>query len=68
MIAEAEAEVGFVDLTDDELAAQIDGYADLPQSVKNEMAYGRRASWEMAQRLAAAAALDAAAEAAAEAQ
>jgi hypothetical protein len=56
------AEEGFVDLTDEELAAQIEGYADLPQSVKNELAFGRRASWETQQRIAALAALEAPAE------
>jgi hypothetical protein len=56
-VVEQEAEAmadEFVDLTEDELAAQIEGYADIPASVRAEMALGRRASWEQQRRIEAA--------------
>lgn len=36
----------FVDMTEDELVASVDGYLSLPDSVKSEMAAGRRRNWE----------------------
>lgn len=62
MATDTMVEEGFVDLTDEQLAEQIDGYADLPQSVKNELALGRRSSWEQEKRIAALFALEAPAE------
>jgi hypothetical protein len=36
----------FVDMTEEELIASVDGYLSLPDNVKSEMAAGRRRNWE----------------------
>lgn len=54
VVTEQEVEMAadeFIDLTEDELAEQIEGYADIPASVRAEMALGRRASWEQQRRI-----------------